>query len=47
MADLIEDDRPLQPGQVLGKYPIVREIDGGGLGRVYLATDEPLGRWWP
>jgi serine/threonine protein kinase len=44
LAEFIANDRPLEPGQVLGTYRIVRDIDGGGQGRVYLAKDERLGR---
>jgi serine/threonine protein kinase len=43
MPDLM-DVTPLQPGQVVGKYTIVREIGRGGMGRVYLATEHRLGR---
>ena len=41
---LLEDDRTLEPGTVLGSYTIVREIGRGGMGRVYLASDGRLGR---
>jgi hypothetical protein len=44
LAEFIANDRPLEAGQVLGTYRIVRDIDGGGQGRVYLAKDERLGR---
>ena len=44
MPDLMADDHQLQPGQVVGKYTIVRELGRGGMGRVYLATEQPLGR---
>jgi serine/threonine protein kinase len=35
---------PLESGQVVGPYTIVRELGRGGMGRVYLATDMRLGR---
>ncbi len=41
---LLEEDRLLEPGAVLGSYTIVREIGRGGMGRVYLASDGKLGR---
>jgi hypothetical protein len=44
LPDLLADERALAPGQVIGSYSIVREIGRGGMGRVYLATDERLGR---
>jgi hypothetical protein len=44
LAEFIANDRPLEPGQVLGQYRIVRDIGGGGQGRIYLANDERLGR---
>ena len=53
MPDLMGDARQLQPGQgvhqlqpgqVVGKYTIDREIGRGGMGRVYLATEQRLGR---
>ncbi len=44
LAEFIADDHPLEPGQVLGQYRIVRDIGGGGQGRIYLANDERLGR---
>ena len=44
MPDLMADDHRFQPGQVVGKYTIVRRIDRGGMGGVYLATDNQLKR---
>ena len=44
LAELAADSQPLEPGQVLGKYTIVRELGRGGMGRVYLAKDGQLGR---
>ncbi|MCM3878802.1 MAG: serine/threonine protein kinase [Vicinamibacterales bacterium] len=41
---LLEEDRVLEPGTVLGSYTIVRELGRGGMGRVYLASDATLGR---
>jgi len=38
-----QDDVPLSPGQVLGgRYLIERELNGGGIGRIYLAHDKRL-----
>lgn len=35
----------LQPGAVLGRrYVIVRELDAGGMGRIYLANQKPFNR---
>jgi serine/threonine protein kinase len=41
---LLEEERTLEPGMVLGSYTVVREIGRGGMGRVYLASDGRLGR---
>jgi len=37
-------DEPLAQGAVVGSYTIVREVGRGGMGRVYLAKDDRLGR---
>jgi tRNA A-37 threonylcarbamoyl transferase component Bud32 len=44
LEQFIADDPPFEPGRVLGHYKILREINSGGQGRVYLANDERLGR---
>ena len=44
LAEFIANDHPLEPGQVLGQYRIIRDIGSGGQGRIYLANDERLGR---
>ena len=41
---LLDEDRVLEPGTVLGSYTVVRELGRGGMGRVYLASDGKLGR---
>ena len=41
---LLEEERMLEPGALLGAYTVVREIGRGGMGRVYLASDGRLGR---
>ena len=41
---LLEEERTLEAGTVLGVYTVLREVGRGGMGRVYLASDARLGR---
>ncbi len=43
VPDLMSDD-VLPPGAIVGAYTIIREIGRGGMGLVYLASDQRLGR---
>ena len=43
-ADLLREEDALKAGQTIGKYRIVHQIARGGMGVVYRATDEVLGR---
>jgi serine/threonine protein kinase len=43
-TELLHDAEALAAGHSIGKYRIVREVARGGMGVVYRATDEVLGR---
>jgi serine/threonine protein kinase len=44
VPSLFEEGTRFEPGTVIGSYTVVREVDRGGMGRVYQATDARLGR---
>ncbi|MCA1623632.1 MAG: protein kinase [Acidobacteria bacterium] len=45
VADIIESDKKrLETGTRFGHYEVIRQIDSGGMGEVYLAQDQKLDR---